>query len=47
LPYVAAESDGKLEVLLDKDAVMALGGKTELFERALRDAAALKGLELR
>jgi len=45
LPFVAAQSEGKIEVLLDKDGVIALGGKSDTLERALRERAAARGLE--
>jgi hypothetical protein len=45
LPFIAVEASRKLEVLLDKTAVLALEGNTDALERALRAQAQARGLE--
>jgi hypothetical protein len=44
LPYVAARAGGSVTMLLDRDDVVALGGRTEALEARLRERAEELGL---
>jgi hypothetical protein len=44
LPFVAVDAGGGPELLLDRGAVLSLGGKTDRLEQAMRDAAHARGM---